>query len=167
MKMTRRDSLLAIGATGLTAAVGGTAALADGHAEHVVEMLNQDPDNPRARMVFKPQILQVSPGDTIKFVAVDRGHNTQVDEDMMPEGGTMWESKLGEDFEVTIDAEGAYGYYCTPHRTVGMVGLILVGNALENYDDLKGVRMRGQAKKRWESIFDEADAIVEAARAEA
>ena len=168
MKMTRRDSLIALGATGVAAAVGGTTALADGHAtEHVVEMLNQDPDNPRVRMVFRPQILQVNPGDTVKFVAADRGHNTQVDEDMMPDGGTMWESGIGEDVEVTIDVEGAYGYYCTPHRTVGMVGLILVGNAVANYEDLKDVRMRGQAKKRWEEIFDEADALVEASRAEA
>lgn len=171
MTMTRREHLIGLGATGVTLAAAGTATMApaDGHSptEHVVEMLNVDPDNMRKRQVFLPEILRVNVGDTVTFKSVDRGHNSQVDEDMMPEGGTMWEGGIGEDITITIEAEGAYGYYCTPHRTVGMVGLLLVGNTLENYEDLKDVRQRGQARRRWEEIFDAADAIVEEARAEA
>ena len=171
MSITRREHLAGLAAAGLTLTIGGRVS-ADSHAaegamEHVVEMRNSDPDNPRKRQVFVPEILQVNPGDTVKFVSADPGHNSEVDEDMMPEGGTMWEGKINEDITVTIDVEGAYGYYCTPHRTAGMVGLILVGSALENYEALKDVRQRGQAGRRWEEIFEQADSIVEEARSTA
>ena len=128
MKITRRAHLIGLGATGVALATG-TGAAADGHSptEHVVEMLNADPENSRKRQVFIPEVLRVNVGDTVTFKAVDRGHNSQVDEDMMPEGGTMWEGGINEDVTVTIEAEGAYGYYCTPHRAAGMVGLLLVG----------------------------------------
>ncbi len=171
MNMTRRSHLKLLGASGLVAA-SGAPLLADSHAaaepmEHTVQMLNQDPDNPRARQVFSPRILHVQPGDTVNFVSTDRGHNSQSDEDMMPEGGNAWEGDINGDVSVTFDVEGAYGYYCTPHRSAGMVGLILVGNELANYEAIKDVRQRGQAKKIYDEIFAEADALVEEIRGNA
>ena len=166
MKTTRREHLVFLGGAGV-AALAGLPAAADGHGAMEIQMLNKDPEVPRKNMVFAPDLITIQPGDTLKFVSVDRGHNVQTDEDMIPEGGTEFESAINEDVEVTIDVEGAYGIYCTPHRSAGMVGLILVGNALENYEDLKDVRQRGQAKKRWEALFEMADPIVEELRANA
>jgi hypothetical protein len=35
---------------------------------------------------------------------------------------------LNEDFHVTLDKPGAYVYECVPHASMGMVGVILVGD---------------------------------------
>jgi len=166
MNITRRQHLVYLGAAGMAVAAGSPL-IADGHGANEVQMLNKHPEDRRQNMVFVPDLIHVQPGDAIKFVSADRGHNVQTDEDMSPEGGTAFESAINEDVEVTFDVEGAYGIYCTPHRSAGMVGLILVGNALENYEDLKDVRQRGQAKKRWEALFERADTMVEEIRANA
>ncbi len=171
MRITRRDGLKYLGATGLVT-LAGSPLLAQTEEtaepmEHMIEMLNQDPENPRLRQVYNPRILHIQPGDTVTWVSVDRGHNSEVDEDMMPEDGTMWEGAINEDISVVMEVEGAYGYFCTPHRTAGMVALLLVGNELANYEDLKDVRQRGQAARIWDAIFEEADPMVEEIRANA
>ena len=159
MKQTRREHLAMLGGT-LAAATLPAAAVADGHTVHEVQMLNVNPDNKKDRQVFVPDIVRAQPGDTIKFVATDRGHNSEINEDMMPEGGDMWEGKINEEVEVTINVEGAYGYLCKPHGSAGMVGLILVGDVSGNYEAIKEARQRGKAKKRYEDIFARADAML-------
>lgn len=164
MKITRREHLGLMAGAAATAAIPGLAN-AESHSTeepvtHIVEMLNADPDNSRERNVFVPDIVRAKVGDTIKFVNADRGHNSQIDEDMMPEGGTEWKGRINEEIEVTIDVEGAYGYYCQPHRATGMVGLILVGDVSGNYEAIKGVRQRGRARARYESIFERADELL-------
>ncbi|MEM6941011.1 MAG: pseudoazurin [Pseudomonadota bacterium] len=126
----------------------------------VVEMLNKDPDNPRNRYVFAPRVLSVQPGDTVLFKSVDRGHNSQSIKDMLPEGAEDWNSKINDDFEMTFDTPGFYGYACTPHSTVGMVGLIVVEGEgkMDNLETAQGVRHRGKSKKAWEEIWEEAEA---------
>lgn len=161
MKLNRRRTLQLAGSATLLAASGQKLmAQGDGPTEHVVEMLNRDPDNPGTPMVYKPQILVIQPGDTVRFVPVDRGHNAQTHEDMIPEGGTEFELQINEEAAFTIETEGAYGYFCTPHSTAGMVGLILCGSDLSNYEFIKEVRQRGMAGRRYEEIFEEADAMV-------
>jgi pseudoazurin len=68
----------------------------------------------------------IKPGDTIKWTNM-AGHDTAAIEGMIPEGAQPWHSKLGEEFSVTLDKEGAYIYKCTPHVGLGMVGAIVVG----------------------------------------
>ena len=162
-KLTRREHLALLGGTAM-ASVMGAPLLAESHSEgpttHEVLMLNAHPDNRRERQVFVPDLLRIQPGDTVRFIAEDRGHNAAVNERMMPEGGTMWDGRINQDVEVTIDVEGAYGYECTPHASAGMVGLILCGDVSGNYEDLKGQRMRGKAAQRFEDIFARADALL-------
>lgn len=158
---TRRDHLkMLAGASAAAAAIGAPIrALAQGTV-HEVQMLNADPEDPSQRQVFEPPVLQVQPGDTVRFVPTDRGHNSRVDEDMMPEGGQTWDGAINEEVEVTFETEGTYGYYCTPHRSAGMVGLILVGDASVNYEEAKGTRQRGRAAQRYEEYFAMADEMV-------
>ena len=52
------------------AALIGTSAFAE---TFEVQMLNKGSDG--ERMVFEPAFIQAAPGDTVKFVAADRGHN--------------------------------------------------------------------------------------------
>ncbi|RED12857.1 pseudoazurin [Pontivivens insulae] len=137
---------------------------ADGHsAVHEVAMLNRDPDDPRRRMVFGPTILEVKPGDTIKWLATDRGHNAASTDGMIPEGAEAWNGRINEEIEVTLNVPGVYGYHCTPHQTQGMVGLIVcraeVGDVPENLEAAKEVRQRGRAAQAWEQIWEDAEAM--------
>ena len=158
MKLTRREGLKLMSATALTAAPL-TALAQTAPATHVVEMMNKDPDTGE-RMVFRPDFLQVNPGDTVRFVPKDNGHNSLTSPDMIPAGTDGWKGKINKEIEVTLDTEGAYGYHCLPHFSLGMVGLILVGNASGNYEAVKKGKMLGQAKKRYADIFARADKLV-------
>lgn len=140
--MTKRSGLRAALplALALSAAAATTAA-----AETVeVQMLNFDREDPSRVMVFKPEIIRIEPGDTVRWVSVDDFHNTASIEGMIPEGAEPWESELSADFEVTFDQEGTYGYICTPHGAIGMVGLVLVGDHTANLDAAKAVEHSAQ-----------------------
>lgn len=140
----------------MTSAIGISSAFA---ATHEVLMLNKNPDNKKERMVFIPAVLKIELGDTVKFISTDKGHNSQSDKKALPEGAEKWKSKIGKDFEVTYTVDGTYGYYCTPHRGMGMVGLILVGDYKTNYDDVKASRQKGKAKKALKKLYEQVDAM--------
>ncbi|WP_397544057.1 pseudoazurin [Roseovarius salis] len=158
MKLTRRTALGLFGASAATAILPGAGARAEGKV-HEVQMLNKHPDS-NERMVFHPDIVQAQPGDTIRFVAADPAHNSVTYDDMLPEGAEGWKTRMSQDAEVVVEAEGAYGYYCQPHKPLGMVGLILVGDAATNYEELKAAKLRGREQQRWQDIFARADKIV-------
>ncbi|MEM9351158.1 MAG: plastocyanin/azurin family copper-binding protein [Pseudomonadota bacterium] len=163
MKLTRREQLALMG--GAMAATAVPAVLsAESHEEgpvtHEVIMANRDPDNARELQVYLPPVVRAKVGDTIKFISQDPGHNAQSNEDWSPEGGTEFKSKIGEDFEVVIETEGAYMYECQPHATAGMIGLLLVGDVSGNYEELKGARFRGKARQRAQAFFEMADEML-------
>ena len=156
MNLTRRTTMTLLGATAATALIPG-GARATGTV-HEVRMLNKHPED-NERFVFHPDIVEAQPGDTIRFVSEDRGHNSVSYDDMLPDGAGGWKTRLNKDAEVVVEAEGAYGYYCQPNKALGMVGLILVGDASGNYESLKEAKLRGNEKKRWDDIFARADEI--------
>ena len=126
-------------------------------ASHTVEMLNIHPENSRLRQVFVPRVLVAQPGDTVTVLATDRGHNRASTEGMTPEGGATWNGKINEEVALTMDRPGFYGYVCTPHASVGMVGLIVVegDGMLDNLEAAQAVRQRGRAQQAWEEIWTE------------
>lgn len=113
-----------------------------------VQMLNKGSDG--ERMVFEPAFIQAMPGDTIKFVAADKGHNAEVNTDMMPEGAEAFKGKINEEFEVTLDVEGVYGVICKPHYAMGMVMTIAVGDVDVPADFFEG-RVPPKAKERFDT----------------
>lgn len=93
-------------------------------ATHEIKMLDFGDSG---SMVFEPAYLYVEPGDTVRFVATTKGHNTR--SYIVPKGAKSWTSKLDESFEITLQQEGIYPYFCPPHLMMGMVGVIQVGRA--------------------------------------
>lgn len=154
MKPTRR-ALLAL----LTALALPLPALAEGTV-HEVQMLNRDPDDKKRTMIFQPDLLKIAPGDTVRFISVDKGHNAVSDKNMWPEGVEGFKSKINQDIEITFDKDGTYGVFCQPHRTMGMVGLILVGDPSANYEEARAAKQRGKAKKVYKEIFERADEMM-------
>lgn len=130
------------------AALMGTAAFAE---TFEVQMLNKGSDG--ERMVFEPAFVQAAPGDTIKFVASDRGHNAEVNKGMLPEGAETFAGRVNEEIEVTLDTEGVYGVICKPHYAMGMVMTIAVGDVDAPEDFLAG-RVPPKAKQRFEAQLD-------------
>ncbi|MEP3275133.1 MAG: pseudoazurin [Stappiaceae bacterium] len=126
---------------------------------HVVEMRNADPENPNLINLFTPAILKIQPGDTVKFAVVDKGHNSASKRGMLPEGAEPWNGKIDEELEVSFDIEGIYGYVCLPHYSMGMVGLILVGDYHANLGKARAVKQRGKAKKNFRALFEQVDAL--------
>ncbi len=119
-----------------------------GHAEtYEVKMLNAGEEG---RMVFEPSFLAVAPGDTVKFLATDRGHNAETVDGMIPEGAEGFKGRINEEIEVTLEAEGVYGVRCAPHYAMGMVMVIAVGEASQP-DDFFAGRVPPQAKSRFEA----------------
>ena len=100
-------------------------------ADHVVQELNNGPDGP---FVFSPSYILIQPGDTVTFQPTDQGHNSE--SVFMPEGATAWKAEISQPLTVTFTKPGVYIYQCTPHNQFGMVGVIVVGSAV-NADDAK------------------------------
>jgi pseudoazurin len=134
-------------ALALSAAAGASAAASA--AEFEVKMLNKSADG---MMVFEPNFLQIAPGDTVRFVPTDKSHNAESIEGMLPEGAQPFEGKMNEEIAVTFDVPGVYGYKCKPHYGMGMVGLVVVGDAV-NEDVAATVPHKGKAKQKFAALF--------------
>ncbi len=98
------------------------------------KMLNQGQDGV---MVFEPPLLKINAGDTVTFKATDAAHNSASIPGMIPNGASSWNGELSRDISVTFDVPGIYGYQCTPHAMMAMVGVIQVDNNTENLDAVK------------------------------
>lgn len=136
-------------ATGLAlAALMAPAAMAE---TFEVKMLNKGTDG--ARMVFEPAFVQAQPGDTIKFIATDRGHNAETVDDLIPAGAEGFTGKINEEIEVTLETEGVYGVICKPHYAMGMVMTIAVGDVEAPGDFLEG-RVPRKAREHFQEQLD-------------
>jgi len=98
-------------------------------ADHTVEMLSSSNGQ---MMVFKPAVLQINPGDTVTWKATNPGHNTASINEMSPDSSLQWDGKINEELKITFTKEGIYGYKCTPHYILGMVGIVSVGDNTAN-----------------------------------
>ena len=105
-------------------------------ANFEVKMLNQGASGV---MVFEPAFLKINTGDTVTFLATDAAHNSASIPGMLPKGASSWNGELSRDIAVTFDVPGVYGYQCTPHSMMAMVGVIQVGNNNSNLDSAKAV----------------------------
>ena len=110
-----------------------------------VEMLNK---LDKRTMVFSQEIVRIDPGDTVFWKATNPGHNVEfISKKGVPAGVAKFKSKVGKDTEFTFTIPGIYAYWCVPHKTLGMIGFIIVGNDLSNLDSIKKVKFIGKSKK--------------------
>jgi pseudoazurin len=136
-------------------ALAGTAALAGaaGAAEYEVQMLNRGADG--QVMAFEPAYLEVAPGDTVRFVATNPGHNTETIAGMVPEGAEGWKGEFNDEVTVTLTEEGIYGYRCMPHYGMGMVGVVVVGDGSGNAEAAAAVSHPGRAGQRMAELLQQ------------
>ena len=115
-----------------------------------IEMRTQLGDE---RRVFSPKVSNIDINDTIIWKAVDKGHNIEFVS--IPEGAEMLKSKKSEDVEFKFTIPGVYLYQCSPHKTIGMIGLIIVGNDKSNLNKVKEVKMFGLSKDIFEKLLQD------------
>ena len=118
-------------------------------AEVEVKMLDKGTEGV---MVFEPALVKIEPGDTVKFVATNKGHNAESIKGMLPEGATPFVGKINQEIAVTFDKPGVYGVKCLPHYGMGMVGLIVVGTPA-NQTEAMAVVHPGKAKHVMTALF--------------
>ena len=110
-----------------------------------VEMLNKIE---KRSMVFSQEIVRINSGDTVFWKSIDKGHNVEfISKNGVPEGVEKFKSKISKDTEYTFTIPGVYAYWCVPHKTMGMIGFVIVDDDLSNLDSIKKVKFLGKSKK--------------------
>ena len=139
-----RRRILAAGMVGI-AGLAGCSSLGDdagrtttspsGNDTATVDMVFDESTN-----YFDPIGLAIDPGDAVSFVMQSGNHsatayheeNALAETTRIPDEAAPFDSGVltdeGETYEHTFDVAGTYDYYCTPHKMMGMVGRIVVGD---------------------------------------
>ena len=118
-----------------------------------IEMLNKRDDG--AKMVYSVDIARIDVGDTITWEPTTKGHNVEFK--VGPDGWKVpKKSPFNRVVEMTFDTPGVYYYQCTPHKTMGMIGLVVVGDDVSNKDIiLKKSKAKGKSKKKLKGWLNE------------
>ena len=77
-------------------------------------------------LIFSPNELTISAGDTVKFVNGELPPHNMVVKDHPELSHTDLAFMGGESFEVTFPESGDYEFQCDPHAGAGMKGVIHV-----------------------------------------
>ena len=117
-----------------------------------VEMLNKDADG--NKMVYSQEIVRVAVGDTVTWVPTSKGHNVEMIAG--PEGAELpKKSKNGKEVAITFATPGIYYYWCTPHKGMGMIGLVVVGDDVSNAASIAKAKAMGKSKKKLKKLLAE------------
>ena len=119
-------------------------------ADISVDMLNKRDDG--AKMVYSEDISRIEVGDSITWLPTSKGHNVE-----FIAGPDGWDapkkSKLSKQYTYTFDTPGVYLYQCTPHKSMGMIAIVVVGKPEEVKDRFKDVKVRGKSKKKLKALL--------------
>ena len=120
-------------------------------ADISVDMLNKRDDG--AKMVYSEDISTIEVGDSITWLPTSKGHNVE-----FIAGPDGWDapkkSKLSKEYTYTFDTPGVYLYQCTPHKSMGMIAIVVVGELTqEGVDAIKDAKVRGKSKKKLKELL--------------
>jgi len=118
-------------------------------ANFEVHMLNKGANGDA--MVFEPALTKVAVGDTVTFIPTDKGHDAQSVDKLIPDGAEAFKGKMGQELVVTFTVPGAYVIKCSPHYSMGMVALVVVGDDTSNLEALKAAKQPKMAQARFDA----------------
>ena len=113
-------------------------------ASETIEMLNKQG---KEMMVYSKKIVKINVGDTVFWKATDKGHNVEFIKGGVPQGIEKFKTKFNKDVQYTFNIPGIYAYWCTPHKGMGMIGFVVVGNDKSNLENIKKIKYQGKSKK--------------------
>ena len=106
-------------------------------ADETIEMLNK---LGKESMVYSKKIVRVDIGDTVYWKSTNPGHNVEFIKGGVPEGVEKFKTKFSKDAQYTFKVPGIYAYWCTPHKSMGMIGFVVVGNDKSNLEAIKKIK---------------------------
>ena len=113
----------------------------------IIEMLNK---RGKEKLLYGQDVVKIDVGQTITWTPDSKGHNVQFVS--VPEGVEKVKSNLSKEFSYTFEQEGVYLYVCTPHASMGMIGMVIVGESDVNLDEVLDYKFRGKSKKKFKKI---------------
>ncbi len=113
-----------------------------------IDMLNK---LGKEKMVYSVDVAKVDVGDTITWLPKDKGHNVHFIK--APDGIKLKKSKLNKKFTYKFDTPGIYLYQCTPHKSMGMIGLVIVDNDISNKKSIAKAKVYGKSKKKLKKLL--------------
>ena len=113
-------------------------------ADTTIEMLNK---LGKESMVYSKKIARVDVGDTVTWLSTSKGHNVEFIKGGVPAGVEKFKSKFNKDVSYKFTIPGIYSYWCTPHKSMGMIGFIVVGDNKSNLEDIKKIKFAAKSKK--------------------
>ncbi len=119
-------------------------------ADQTIEMLNK---LGKEHMVYSQKIVNIEVGDTVFWKSTTKGHNVEFIKGGVPKGVEKFRSQINKDVQFKFEIPGIYAYWCTPHKSMGMIGFVVVGNDKSNLEEIKKIRYQGKSKKIAESLI--------------
>ena len=104
--------------------------------------------------VYSKKIVNVEVGDTVFWKSVNPGHNVEFIKGGVPEGVEKFKTTYSKDTKYTFKIPGIYAYWCTPHKSMGMIGFVIVGNDKSNLEAIKKIKFFGKSKKFAEDLIN-------------
>ena len=117
-------------------------------ADMSIDMLNK---LGKEKMVYSEKVISIKVNDEVTWKSVDKGHNVEFIG--MPKGVSKFKSKISKDANFKFTKSGVYLYQCTPHKAMGMIGLVIVGDDKSNLDKIKKVKVYGKSKKLLKTLL--------------
>jgi len=121
-------------------------------ADLSIDMLNKDANG--NKMVYSNEVAKVAVGDTVTWLPASKGHNVEFIAG--PDGfDKPKKSKMNKEYSFKFDIPGIYLYQCTPHKGMGMIALVIVGNDTSNKDAIAKAKVLGKSKKKLKKLLGE------------
>ena len=120
-------------------------------ADQNVDMLNK---SGKEINVYSKKVVNVDVGDTVFWKSVNPGHNVEFIKGGIPTGVEKFKSSYSKDTQYTFKTPGIYAYWCTPHKSMGMIGFVVVGNDKSNLEAIKKIKFYGKSKKIAEDLIN-------------
>ena len=116
-----------------------------------IDMLNK---SGKEINVYSKKVVNVDVGDTVFWKSVNPGHNVEFIKGGVPEGVEKFKSSYSKDTKYTFKTPGIYAYWCTPHKSMGMIGFVVVGNDKSNLEAIKKIKFYGASKKIAQNLIN-------------
>ena len=89
---------------------------------------------------YSIEVAHIDVGDTIEWLPKNEGHNVEFL--VGPKINSLpTKSEIDKVHSVVFKVPVVYLYGCTPHRNMGMLGLIIVGNDFHNLEKIKNIQL--------------------------
>ena len=115
-----------------------------------IDMLNK---LGKEKMVYSIKVAKLDLNDKIIWKHVSKGHNVEFIG--MPKGVKKFKTKINKKAEYEFKKPGIYLYQCTPHKAMGMIGIVVVGGDKSNLEKIKKVKLYGKSKKIFKKLLKE------------